>query len=99
MSTSGSETTFEIVGRLGAGGMADVHLAVMRRGTSTERVALKRIRSELSSDISHQTQFEREARICSFLHHENIVALRDFGEDEQGPYLALELIDGAPASA
>jgi len=78
--------------------MADVQLAVMRIGDTEERVALKRIRSDYTSDPNHRRQFEREARLSSYLRHENIVAVRAFGADRKGPFLALEYVDGPPAS-
>ncbi|HEX4621967.1 MAG TPA: serine/threonine-protein kinase [Myxococcaceae bacterium] len=93
-----AEPTFEIQGRLGSGGMAEVHLARMRGNGAEEWVALKRIRAEMSDSAEHVRQFEREARICALLQHENVVALKAFGRDSTGPYLALEYVEGPSAS-
>ena len=87
-------TTFRLEGRLGVGGMGNVYLATMTANGKTEQVALKRIRSDLAEDSGMLAQFQREARICSLLSHENIVSLRSYGEDADGPYLALEYVNG-----
>ncbi len=77
--------------------MGDVHLARMRAGTSDVMVALKRMRPELVENAELVRQFEREARICTLLRHDNIVALRAYGTDQGGPYLALEYVEGHSA--
>jgi len=77
--------------------MGDVFLARMGEGEG-EWIALKRIRREVQDDPVLARQFEREARICALLSHQNIVELKAFGTDEAGPYLALEFIDGASAA-
>jgi hypothetical protein len=76
--------------------MGEVFLAELPSG---EEVALKRPRGGLEADPTARAHFEREARICSLLRHENIVGLRAFGHDADGPYLALEYVDGCAASA
>jgi eukaryotic-like serine/threonine-protein kinase len=78
--------------------MADVFLASMKWNGQTELVALKRIRAESQDDPAFLVQFEREAQICSLLRHPNVVALRAFGRDPDGPFLALEFVDGCSAA-
>ncbi|UJR79723.1 serine/threonine-protein kinase [Sandaracinus amylolyticus] len=69
---------YRVEERLGAGGMAFVfggrHLVLGKR------VALKVLRPELGGP-EHAQRFLREARLASQLHHENIVAVTDFGHD------------------
>jgi serine/threonine-protein kinase len=77
--------------------MGEVQLAKMTSGAGSEWVALKRLRAELVEQPDWLGQFEREARICALLHHENIVSLKTFGRDGGGPYLALEYVDGVSA--
>jgi serine/threonine protein kinase len=89
--------TFEIIRALGSGGMADVYLASMRVGDQQEMIALKRIRGGARDDALMRAHLEREARACALLRHDNIVALRAFGEDPDGPYLALEYVEGCSA--
>lgn len=77
--------------------MGHVHLALMHLVGSSELVALKRLHAELADRPEHLEQFEREARITSLLRHPNIVALRRYGVDEEGPFLALEFVEGRSA--
>ncbi len=90
--------TFTVHSRLGRGGMGEVFHATMSRDGRDEPVALKRMRVEVAETPEGLKQFEREARICALLEHENVVGLRAFGKDAQGPYLALEYVDGVSAS-
>ena len=57
-------------------------------------VAIKRIRPEF---VSHQElikRFEREAKTQVRLRHPNLVAVRDFAQDEKGPYIVMDWIHG-----
>ena len=88
---------FELRLKLGSGGMGEVWLARMTLEGASELVALKRIRAEMSDHPEHLKQFEREARITSLLRHPHIVALRRYGVDAEGPFLALEFVEGRSA--
>src|SRR5713226_3229582 len=73
---------YEIVSRIGAGGMGEVWRG---RDTRLDRsVAIKIVPPELAQ------RFEREARAISQLNHPNICTLYDVGEN----YLVMELLDG-----
>src|SRR6266436_5495687 len=75
---------YEILSRLGEGGMGEVYKA---RDTRLGRdVALKVSKSEFTA------RFEREARTVAALSHPNICPLYDVGPN----YLVMELIDGSP---
>ena len=88
---------FELLYRLGAGGMAETFVAV-RRGPAgfAQRVCLKRILPAYADDAEFVRSFLEEARTSAGLRHANIVQVLDFDQVEggQGHYLALELIDG-----
>ncbi|MEY4512192.1 MAG: hypothetical protein RLZZ450_4314 [Pseudomonadota bacterium] len=88
---------FELLRRLGAGGMAETFLAV-RRGPAgfEQRVCIKRILPAYESDQEFVAAFLDEARTSAALRHANIVQVVDFGlNDVDGShYLALELVDG-----
>jgi serine/threonine protein kinase len=86
---------YEIVERIGAGGMAETFVAI-RRGPAgfEQRVCLKRILPAFEDDPEFIRLFEREARIAAKLTHANIVQLLDYGEAAGSHYLVLELIDG-----
>lgn len=76
--------------------MAEVYLARQLHGD--ELVALKRIRPELLERGDVVAAFRREAQISSLLRHEHIVGLEAFGEDEDGPWLALAYVHGRALS-
>jgi serine/threonine-protein kinase len=82
--------------RLGRGGMATVYRA---HDPSIGRdVAIKFLHASLSEDDECRTRFLRESRAAGGLSHPNIVVIHDVGEIEKRPYMAMELIDGAPLS-
>src|SRR6516162_8689509 len=86
---------FQIVKRLGAGGMGIVYQA---RQLSLDRmVALKVLGQRLTrpDDIA---RFRREAQAAAKLHHPGIAAIHFIGQDDQLCYLAMEFIDGSSLS-
>ena len=79
---------YEIVSRIGAGGMGEVFQA---RDTRLERnVAIKVLPAELAQNAQFRLRFEREAKTISQLSHPNICTLHDVGDG----YLVMELLDG-----
>src|SRR5437870_4387755 len=79
---------YEIVARIGAGGMGEVYRA---RDTRLDRaVAIKILPAEFASDMQLKVRFEREAKTISQLSHPNICTLYDVGDN----YLVMELLDG-----
>lgn len=92
-------SSFEVIGKLGAGGMADVFLARQRvPGSAPRLVALKRIRASMEERPEVWVQFQREAAIGQLLVHPCIVRLEGVGSDAEGPWLALEYIAGTDAN-
>ena len=82
--------------RIGRGGMAAVFRA---QDPSIGRdVAIKFLHAALCEDDECRTRFLREARAAGGLSHPHIVVVHDVGEIERRPYMAMELIDGAPLS-
>jgi len=79
---------YELLARIGAGGMGEVW-----RGKDTRLnrpVAVKLLPAELASDSQLRSRLEREAKMVSRLNHPHICTLYDVGDD----YLVLELLDG-----
>jgi len=83
---------YEIVERLGSGGMGEVFLA---RDERLERlVALKILPSYFVSDAERMRRFQTEARAASALNHANILTVYEVGESEDTHFIATEYIDG-----
>lgn len=86
---------YQLVRRLGVGGMAETFEAV-RIGASgfEQRVCLKRVLPAFGQDDDFVSRFRREARLAARLRHTNIVGVVGFGEIRGLQYMALELVDG-----
>ncbi len=85
---------YELIGLLGAGGMAEVWLARRADGAFKREVALKLpILTKLRADL--EQRFARERDILASLEHPLIARLYDAGIDPTGlPYLAMEYVRG-----
>jgi serine/threonine protein kinase len=82
---------YEILGRLGSGGMGLVFSAWDAR--LQRDVAIKLLREEfLSAEM--RDRFLQEARAASGLNHPNICTIFDIGEQDGDPYLVMELLRG-----
>ena len=84
---------FEVIAKLGEGGMGAVYRA---NQTSIGReVALKVIDPALARDPANVKRFMREAKLASQLSHPNTVGVIEFGQDPNGlVYLVMELVRG-----
>ena len=83
---------YEILGLIGAGGMAEVYRA---RDTRLGReVAVKVVSEALGADEAFVERFEREARLVGSVNHPNVVALYDVGVHDGKPYFVTELLQG-----
>lgn len=83
---------FEIVSRLGGGGMADVYKA--HQPSLNRYVAVKVIHRHLADEERFLARFHREAQHVASLRHPNIVQVYDFDVFEEQPYMVMEFIDG-----
>jgi serine/threonine protein kinase len=80
---------FELVRRLGAGGMAIVYDAIDQ--VTGARVALKVLSSV---DSGSRARFKREFRVMQDVHHPNLVRLHELYEDDDQLFFTMDLIDG-----
>ena len=84
---------YQMLRRLGRGGMAEVWLA--EQGALGRQVAVKVLKSELATDQTYVHRFQREARAAASLIHANIVQIYDVGCTDDGiHYIAQEYIQG-----
>jgi serine/threonine protein kinase len=71
---------YELLERLGVGGMAETFVAIRRGpGGFEQRVCLKRILPTFAGDADFVAMFLREARMSALLHHGHIARVLDFG--------------------
>jgi serine/threonine protein kinase/tetratricopeptide (TPR) repeat protein len=83
---------YQIVERLGQGGMGVVYRAYDPQIERT--VAIKVISTQLVDQPEHRERFFREARAAGRLAHRNIITIFDLGEDNGQPYIAMEYVEG-----
>ncbi|MFH0916594.1 MAG: Stk1 family PASTA domain-containing Ser/Thr kinase [bacterium] len=83
---------YEIIRKLGSGGMADVYLANDR--LLGRQVAIKILSSRFAHDEQFVERFRREASSAASLNHANIVQIYDRGEAEGTYYIAMEYLEG-----
>ena len=85
---------YEIMSRLGTGGMAEVYEA--RDHRLGRRVALKFLPAALSRDPRAVERLQREARIASSLNHPHICTIHDIDAHHGTHFIVMELLDGQP---
>ena len=86
---------YQLLERIGIGGMAEVWTATMRGAEGFERpVAIKRILPHLGADPDFIAMFVDEAKIAVQLSHPNIVQIHDLGHVNDEWYIAMELVHG-----
>jgi serine/threonine protein kinase len=83
---------FELVGKLGEGGMGVVYEAIDHH--LDRRVALKILTPEKVADVARKERFIQEAKAASALNHPNIVTIYDISSAEGIDYIAMELVPG-----
>jgi beta-lactam-binding protein with PASTA domain/predicted Ser/Thr protein kinase len=83
---------YQVVRKLGAGGMANVYLAEDQE--LGRRVAIKILNDRHAGDEQFVERFRREAKNAAALSHPNIVSIYDRGEAEGTYYIAMEYLDG-----
>jgi len=85
---------YQIVERIGVGGMAEVYLAQVRNDPAAPRVAIKRLLPAFASEPQLASMFAAEARLAATLHHPNIAKVLDVGIDHDVCWFAMDLVDG-----
>ena len=83
---------YEIHGRIGRGGMADVYLA--RDQLLDRPVAVKVLFPEFATDPSFVERFRREAQAAANLTHPNVVGVYDWGQQGSTYFIVMEYVNG-----
>ncbi len=87
---------YQIIRRIGGGGMGAVYLAVRADEHYQKRVAVKLLHRGVA-DEEMISRFRHERQTLAALDHPNIVRLIDGGSTEDGlPYLVMDYVDGIP---
>lgn len=88
---------YKFIASLGAGGMADVYLAVVEGPARVKKLqVVKRLRRDYLDDPDHVEMFLDEARLASRLNHPNVVQTFEVSESEGEYFMAMEYLDGVP---
>ena len=83
---------YEIIEKIGAGGMSIVYKAIDNR--LQRYVAIKELREEFVQDEEFVTKFRKEALSAASLSHPNIVGIYDVGSDKEAHYIVMEYVEG-----
>ena len=83
---------YEILSKVGLGGMADVYKA--KDHILGRTVAIKVLKAEFSEDINFVTKFRTEAQSAAGLEHPNIVNIYDVGSENGMHFIVMEYVEG-----
>ena len=86
------DNRYEILEKIGAGGMAVVYKAMCHR--LNRLVAIKVLRNELAQDESVRRRFRAESQAVAMMSHPNIVGIYDVCQSDGLEYIVMELIEG-----
>jgi serine/threonine-protein kinase len=87
---------YKLLDRLGGGGMGEVYRAEHQYAGRV--VALKLLRKDFATDPDLTRRFFQEAQAVNKIRHPNIVDVLDAGLCEEGPYVVMEILEGASLS-
>ena len=83
---------YEIISKVGAGGMSDVYKA--KDHILGRTVAIKVMKAEFSEDVNFVTKFRSEAQSAAGLEHPNIVNIYDVGSENGLHFIVMEYVEG-----
>lgn len=83
---------YEILNKVGAGGMSDVYKA--KDHILGRTVAIKVMKAEFSEDVNFVTKFRSEAQSAAGLEHPNIVNIYDVGSENGLHFIVMEYVEG-----
>ncbi len=77
--------------------MGVVELAIREEGRFRRLYAVKRLRDIYRDETDFREMFLEEARIAGLIRHPNVVSVLDVGDDERGPFLVMDYVEGTSA--
>tara|TARA_Y100000590_G_scaffold469940_1_gene660822 strand:+ start:8893 stop:10887 length:1995 start_codon:yes stop_codon:yes gene_type:complete len=84
-----------LLDRIAQGGMAEIYRARMIAEEGAGRIlVIKRIQAGYGANAEFLQMFKSETKVMLGFNHPSIVQLYDFGEEDQQPYISMELVDG-----
>ena len=86
------DNRYEILERIGIGGMAIVYRALCHR--LNRYVAVKVLKDDYAVDEDFRRRFHTEAQAVAMLSHPNIVTVYDVSRTQDVNYIVMELIEG-----
>ncbi|MGE0791130.1 MAG: serine/threonine protein kinase [Sandaracinaceae bacterium] len=99
VATNRSDSTLHPLLELARGGMGHVSLVCLFGTAGFRRLyAMKRLRPEIADDERMRAMFLHEARVAGLLRHPHAVSVLDAGEDDDGPFLLMEYVEGVSLS-
>jgi eukaryotic-like serine/threonine-protein kinase len=91
---------YELITRIGQGGMAEVQLALQRGPAGFEKlVVVKLVHDNLASQKSFVDMLLDEARVAALVKHPNVVDIYDLGQADGRFFIAMEYLEGEPLLA
>ncbi|MEO8841696.1 MAG: protein kinase [Kofleriaceae bacterium] len=97
MGALGKLGRYELITRIGQGGMAEVQLALQRGPAGFEKlVVVKLVHAELATQKAFVDMLLDEARVAALVKHPNVVDIYDLGEADGKYFIAMEYLEGEP---
>ena len=91
---------YELITRIGQGGMAEVQLALQRGPAGFEKlVVVKLVHENLATQKTFVDMLLDEARVAALVKHPNVVDIYDLGQAEGRYFIAMEYLEGEPLLA
>jgi len=91
---------YELITRIGEGGMAEVQLALQRGPAGFEKlVVVKLVHQNLAAQKDFVDMLLEEARMAALLKHPNVVDIYDLGQADGRYFIAMEYLEGEPLLA
>ena len=91
---------YELITRIGQGGMAEVQLALQRGPAGFEKlVVVKLVHDNLATQKTFVDMLLEEARLAALVKHPNVVDIYDLGQAEGRYFIAMEYLEGEPLLA